>query len=258
MLLELCSGRFNDDVQTKIKRPKSLKIRDFLEEEAELSGDEDEISSDESDGDNDDEEFIENLIEEDNELPHDDELREQVEKIHHKNMLDEDKRQMMILKEHFFDDGDLYDDGHNRRKKFKWTLNRDDNDLMDFANTVDDSDSENGDSIDEEEQDHDHDGQTNNNNNDVIRLKRTIEQISEDDDQSKGRDDDINAKKIRLIKLNSMKFLTSNRKKNQSSLTSFIIRDQRLKEVMKNSDESLKAKKTKTNDSISIFDVINQ
>ena len=88
MLMELCSGRFNDGndddenehLESTKKKPKALKIKDFLEDEAELSGDEDEISSDESDDEN-DQEFVENLIEDDG-LPHDDELKEQVEKIH--------------------------------------------------------------------------------------------------------------------------------------------------------------------------------
>nr|XP_027200174.1 protein PFC0760c-like isoform X2 [Dermatophagoides pteronyssinus] len=282
MLLELCSGRFNDDQgddevvvadddddesetlqKTNRKPKKSLKIKDFIEDEAELSDADDanDISSDESDDENQDQEFIENLIDEEGEgIPDDqDELREQVEKIHHKNMLDEDKRQLMIMKEYFFEDGDLYDaDGHNnRRKKFKWTLNRN-NDEDDLINTVvdDDSDSENGDSIEED------DGQPTN-----IRLKRTIEQISVDDDEVEI-DSNSNSSKLiaqKMMQLNSSKFANQFRKKkNQSSLTSYLIRDQRLKEVMtttKNSDElssSLKTKKLKTNDSISIFDVFNQ
>ena len=178
-------------------------------------------------------------------------------------MLDEDKRQLMIMKEYFFEDGDLYDaDGHNnRRKKFKWTLNRNNDD--DLINTVidDDSDSENGDSIEEDDQDQD--GQPTN-----IRLKRTIEQISVDDDEVEI-DSNSNSSKLiaqKMMQLNSSKFANQFRKKkNQSSLTSYLIRDQRLKDVMttttKNSNElssSSKTKKLKTNDSISIFDVFNQ
>ena len=45
----------NEHLESTKKKPKALKIKDFLEDEAELSGDEDEISSDESDDENDQE-----------------------------------------------------------------------------------------------------------------------------------------------------------------------------------------------------------
>ena len=95
----------------------------------------------------------------------------------------------------------------------------------------------------------------------------TTDVVNVDDDDDEVEIDSNSSKLIaqKMMQLNSSKFANQFRKKkNQSSLTSYLIRDQRLKEVMtttKNSDElssSLKTKKLKTNDSISIFDVFNQ
>lgn len=88
---------------------------DFLEEEAELSesdwdsADEDEKDLDKLDFEEADEEHID-----------EDKMKDQLGKIHMKQMLDEDKRNVRLLKELLFEDGDLHTDGTGRERKFKW------------------------------------------------------------------------------------------------------------------------------------------
>jgi hypothetical protein len=88
---------------------------DFLEKEAELS-ESDWDSADEDEKDLDKLEFEEADEEQIDEY----EVKNQLEKIHAKQMLDEDKRDVRIIKELLFEDGDLYTDGTGRERKFKW------------------------------------------------------------------------------------------------------------------------------------------
>lgn len=88
---------------------------DFLEEEAELS-ESDWDSADEDEKDLDKLEFEEA----DDEDIDEHEVKNQLEKIHMKQMLDEDKRDVRLLKEMLFEDGDLHTDGTGRERKFKW------------------------------------------------------------------------------------------------------------------------------------------
>ncbi|KAF2974168.1 hypothetical protein EK904_013429 [Melospiza melodia maxima] len=74
---------------------KKLKLQDFMEEEAELSGS-DVGSEDEYDGE-DLNEYEEEIIDE--ELPNDAELGNQIQKFHMKAMLDDDKRQLRLYQE---------------------------------------------------------------------------------------------------------------------------------------------------------------
>ncbi|XP_018349908.1 PREDICTED: claspin-like [Trachymyrmex septentrionalis] len=87
----------------------------FVEEEAELS---------ESDWDSadEDEKNLDNLEFEEADDEHIDEheVKDQLEKIHIKQLLDEDKRDVRLLKELLFEDGDLHSDGMGRERKFKW------------------------------------------------------------------------------------------------------------------------------------------
>ncbi|XP_011861141.1 PREDICTED: claspin homolog isoform X2 [Vollenhovia emeryi] len=87
----------------------------FLEEEAELS-ESDWDSADEDEKDMDKLEFEEA----DEEHIDEHEMKNQLEKIHMKQMLDEDKREVRLLKELLFEDGDLHSDGTGRERKFKW------------------------------------------------------------------------------------------------------------------------------------------
>lgn len=88
---------------------------DFLEEEAELS-ESDWDSADEDEKDLDKLEFEEA----DDEHIDEHEVKDQLEKIHVKQILDEDKREVRLLKELLFEDGDLHTDGMGRERKFKW------------------------------------------------------------------------------------------------------------------------------------------
>lgn len=87
----------------------------FVEEEAELSGS-DWDSADEDEKDLDKLEFEEA----DDEHIDEHEVKDQLEKIHMKQILDEDKREVRLLKELLFEDGDLHTDGTGRERKFKW------------------------------------------------------------------------------------------------------------------------------------------
>ncbi|CAG2183143.1 unnamed protein product, partial [Oppiella nova] len=121
--------------------------RSFFDDEAELSGDEDDVSSDEEEGDGDDHYDNDGADHED--LPSDEELRKQVERIHHKKILDEDKRQLMVLKEMMFADGDLHDDDAVRQKKFRWNFGQNDDFVNDYVN--EDSEGDYVDSDDEKD-----------------------------------------------------------------------------------------------------------
>ncbi|KAM7029229.1 claspin isoform 4-T4 [Acridotheres tristis] len=114
---------------------KKLKLQDFMEEEAELSGS-DVGSEDEYDGE-DLNEYEEEIIDE--ELPDEAELGNQIQKFHMKAMLDDDKRQLRLYQERYLLDGDLHSDGPGRTRRFRWKN-------IDFASQMDlfqrDSDNE--------------------------------------------------------------------------------------------------------------------
>ncbi|XP_050731399.1 claspin-like isoform X2 [Eriocheir sinensis] len=87
---------------------------DFLENEAELSGS-DENSDDEMERSDDDD-----MEEEEGDLEHFDsnELRNQVGKAHLRSLLDSDKREVRLLQELYLEDGELH--GQGRSRQFRW------------------------------------------------------------------------------------------------------------------------------------------
>ncbi|KAK3512132.1 hypothetical protein QTP70_031248 [Hemibagrus guttatus] len=114
-------GEIGDQVDDEerdavFRQHKGKKIRmTFVDSEAELSGS-DVGSEDEEDEEGD--EYEEEDIQE--QLPSDDELMDQVNKIHMKHVLDDDKRKLRIYQEQYLADGDLHSDGPGRERRFRW------------------------------------------------------------------------------------------------------------------------------------------
>ncbi|XP_061305724.1 claspin [Pezoporus flaviventris] len=129
----------SDEEEQLLRRRNSLKkklrLQEFMEDEAELSGS-DVGSEDEYDGEDLDE-YEEEVIDE--ELPNEEELENQVQKLHMKAVLDDDKRQLRLYQERYLIDGDLHSDGPGRIRRFRWKN-------IDYASQIDlfqrDSDNE--------------------------------------------------------------------------------------------------------------------
>ncbi|XP_060554260.1 claspin-like isoform X1 [Ruditapes philippinarum] len=102
------------------------KIRqEFVDEEAELSGSE--YDSDEN-LDLAEEDDIMEMEEGDKDAAKIDqnELRDEVGRIHLKQLIDEDKRELLRYQEMYLPDGDLYSEGGGRVRRFKWSNMEDD------------------------------------------------------------------------------------------------------------------------------------
>ncbi|XP_059752879.1 claspin isoform X2 [Balaenoptera ricei] len=124
-----------DLLQQSEKLKRQMRLKKYLEDEAEVSGS-DVGSEDEYDGEELDE-YEEDVIDE--LLPSDEELHSQIKKIHMKTMLDDDKRQLRLYQERYLADGDLHSDGPGRMRKFRWK-NIDDASQMDLFHRDSDDD----------------------------------------------------------------------------------------------------------------------
>nr|DBA33691.1 TPA: hypothetical protein GDO54_001333 [Pyxicephalus adspersus] len=136
-----------EEILRKKTKKRKLNLQDFMEDEAELSGS-DVGSGDEDEGD--DDEYEEEAIDE--ELPSDDELQDQVNKIHMKVTMDEDKRRLRLYQERYLADGDLHSDGPGRMRKFRWK-NIDDASQFDMFRRDSDLEEQEGDNEDVEDTD---------------------------------------------------------------------------------------------------------
>ncbi|XP_049630586.1 claspin isoform X1 [Suncus etruscus] len=124
-----------DFLQQSEKLKRQMRLKKYLEDEAEVSGS-DVGSEDEYDGEDIDE-YEEDVIDE--VLPSDEELQNQIKKIHMKTLLDDDKRQLRLYQERYLADGDLHSDGPGRMRKFRWK-NIDDASQMDLFHRDSDDD----------------------------------------------------------------------------------------------------------------------
>ncbi|KAM7541298.1 hypothetical protein Aperf_G00000030997 [Anoplocephala perfoliata] len=107
------------------KQPK-FRPSEFIEEEAELSGDERERAiygdgREEELDDEDDAHSLKDFVDENYTEDRTGNLRREVERVYNRIQEDEDRRNLRYLKEMFFEDGDLYDgEGQVRRRRFRW------------------------------------------------------------------------------------------------------------------------------------------
>lgn len=105
----------HEEVEDAVKKGITWQKKLFYEEEAELSGS-DIGSEDEELGSEYDEYEVDSDAEN---IPTTEKLKKQVHRIHQRKMMDQDKREVRLLQELYFEDGDL-GEGNRRKRNFRW------------------------------------------------------------------------------------------------------------------------------------------
>ncbi|XP_038074213.1 claspin-like isoform X2 [Patiria miniata] len=126
---KMVSGKSQEKIRSKVSK-------DFFDEEAELSG-----SEYESDEDYDAEDMPDELEQDEADKENvgtEEQLREQVNKVHMKTMEDDDARRLRLYKEMYLPDGDLYSEGKGRARQFRWRHIGDDSQMNLFPGNSDD------------------------------------------------------------------------------------------------------------------------
>ncbi|KAL5008064.1 hypothetical protein ScPMuIL_013645 [Solemya velum] len=109
--------------------------REFVDEEAELSGSE--YDSDENLDLAEEEDIMEEELGDKDVVASEEELRNQVGRVHLKQMIDDDARQLVRFQEMYLPDGDLHTEGGGRQRNFKWRNMDDDTQQDMFDNDSD-------------------------------------------------------------------------------------------------------------------------
>ncbi|XP_028316964.1 claspin [Gouania willdenowi] len=162
------------------KKKKKMRLTDYLDSEAELSGSD--VGSEDDDNDLGSEYEEEELLEE---LPSDEELQDQVNKIHMKHIMDDDKRRLRLYQERYLADGDLHTDGPGRARQFRWK-NIDDGFITDRAGGEGEEDGDEDDDVDHSE---------------IQRRKERLEReqwLKEQSEQKTKKSDDLDADDERI------------------------------------------------------------
>ncbi|KAK7103502.1 claspin-like [Littorina saxatilis] len=105
-------------------------LQQFVEDEAELSGSE--AESDENLDIAEEDDILEMELGDNDVSLSNDQLRDQVGRVHMKQMLDDDDRQLMRYKEMYLPDGDLHSEGAGRQRRFHWKSMGDDGSQQDM------------------------------------------------------------------------------------------------------------------------------
>jgi len=92
-----------------------LAMKDFFENEAELSGSELGSGDEREEGEDDWE-----VEEGDKEVFDESVVRDELGRVHMKTILDQDQREVRLIQEMFLEDGDLHSDGGGRQRQFRW------------------------------------------------------------------------------------------------------------------------------------------
>ncbi|KAH7722347.1 Protein F25H5.5 a [Aphelenchoides avenae] len=135
----------DDEASRESDKVDAKKLKDLFDDEASLSGDD--VGSDNDEGDDNEDEYEAEAGDQDD-LPEDEEIRNQLVKQFIRQQNNDDERRLMLLQEQFFADGDLA--GPNMDRGFRFRL-RDDEDI-DWAKLLGELGDDGTDKVEDEDQ----------------------------------------------------------------------------------------------------------